>query len=184
MAATVRKRPLKTDTRPLDSLVAEITDSLNRLKCVEVRQAGSRLGDLSLLLSVYDEPKWMSILYNYLVREEEKSNWYSFIGKRYWTVGNKLYYGWVIILKSEDLDATVLAVRKLLSAALEATASSVPITPKDTFNVSAPVSRVTTTAQKAPVSDEPENLPLSFPVVASHQAMIERRVRPSSSRGE
>ncbi len=148
--------PKKTtdNAKVIERLQLEMKDTLESLGCVEVVSASSRHNDIRFLCRVSDEPKWLSIVADFL---SEEGSWYSFIGRKYFVREGNLLYGWALMFEADDLDKAVVDIRKLfLSISDKSTATTAVTTP-------AP----------APTEAEVEiALPFTYP------ASQEQRVRP------
>jgi hypothetical protein len=101
-------------TKAFENIQLELKETISRLGCIEVVAASSRHGDVRFLCRVTNENEWLQVL-NEFLRREVQSGWYSFIGKKYFIHENRLSYGWVLIFESDELDAAVLSIRKMLS---------------------------------------------------------------------
>lgn len=106
--------------KTIEKLQLELKDTLESLcrtddggKTIEVVAAGSRHDDLRLLFRVYDEPKWLRVVNEFLAAEKDEG-WYSYVGKKYLLKEGKMVYAWNIVLESPNLDETVQKVRKIL----------------------------------------------------------------------
>ena len=98
-------------SKALEKLQLEMKNTLEALKCLEVVSTSSRGKDIRFLFRVLDENIWLQILNSYLAQE---GDWYSFVGKKYFSNEGNLVFGWVMILESDDLDKTVTDVRRIL----------------------------------------------------------------------
>ena len=110
MASDKEKKTVSVETLQL-----ELRDALESLGCLKVMATSSRHGDIRFICRVEDTPRWEKAMKLYLFKELLESNWYSFIGTKYFVVNNKIVFGWVLIWESEDLDQTVRKVRKFWS---------------------------------------------------------------------
>jgi hypothetical protein len=98
-----------------EALQLELKDTLDRLGCVEVKAASSRHGDVRVLFRIIDERKWLDVVQLFLSKEIGRG-WYSFIGKKYFlTKEGKYVSAGVAIFESDDMDKTILEVRKIFS---------------------------------------------------------------------
>lgn len=94
----------------LEKLQLEMKDTLEGMGMLEVVSASSRNGDIRFLCRVHDEKPWLKILSEFLANE---GNWYSFIGKKYFSSKRgSLVFGWVLIFEADDLDKTVQQIRR------------------------------------------------------------------------
>jgi hypothetical protein len=100
----------------LENLQLELKDSLESLKCLEVVVVSSRKGDIRFLCRCFDEPRWLQVMSLFMQNEKD---WYSFMGKKYFMDKGKLRFGWVVMFESDDLPASVMQIRKLLSEVAE-----------------------------------------------------------------
>ena len=97
--------------KTLEKIQLEMKDTLESIGCMEVVSASSRNGDVRFLCRVNDEELWLRILSEYL---SEESEWYSFVGKKYFLNNGRLVFGWVLIFESEEIDAASQGIRKLI----------------------------------------------------------------------
>lgn len=94
----------------LEKLQLEMKDTLEGLGMIEVVSASSRNGDIRFLCRVHDEKPWLQILSEFL---DNEGNWYSFIGKKYFSSKRGgLVFGWVLIFESDELDQAVQQIRR------------------------------------------------------------------------
>ena len=113
---------MANQTVTMETLQLELTNSLRALNCLKVLSVSSRHGDVRFLCRVEDPKRWQRALRSYLVREQLVSDWYSFIGTKYFVANNKVVFGWVLLWEAEDEDeltAVTEKVRKLLSEVRE-----------------------------------------------------------------
>lgn len=101
-----------------EKLQLELRKSLDDLGFITVKAVSSRNGDVRALFRVGDESKWLAVVAKFLANEADK-NWYTFFGKRYFLVSDKLVFGWVVILDANNLQKAVDDFRSLLIATAE-----------------------------------------------------------------
>lgn len=104
---------------PIETLQLEVKDSLESLECLKVIGASSRHGDLRFMCRVEDKSRWEQALRAYLIMEESDSDWYSFLGTKYFVANGKVVFGWVLLWESDDPAGMVRKVRSLWSRVRE-----------------------------------------------------------------
>lgn len=91
----------------------EFKRSLEDLGFVRVRAVSSKDGDVRALFKVSDEAKWLALMTKMLSTELDK-DWYTFYGKRFFLLEDKLVYGWCVILDADDIQKAVDDFRAML----------------------------------------------------------------------
>jgi len=102
--------------KTLEKIQLEMKDTLESIGCMEVVSASSRNGDVRFLCRVNNEEVWLRVLSEYLAAD---TDWYSFVGKKYFLNNGRLVFGWVIILESEEVDKAVQGARKIILKAAD-----------------------------------------------------------------
>jgi hypothetical protein len=75
----------------------QLKQALETTKACEVLAMQSRNGDLRAVFRVTDQPAWLRVLSTYLANEN-KEQWYSFIGQAYKLNNGSLVTAWVMFV--------------------------------------------------------------------------------------
>jgi len=93
----------------VETLQVELKDTLERIEGIEVLGTGSYGGTIRLKYRVREENVWLKTL---MLLLQEQGAYELFIAKKYFLHDDgKMYFVWVMIIESDDIESAVTEVR-------------------------------------------------------------------------